>query len=203
MVLFTAAEFKEWEGVPGTRYDASITRIAAAVTEMVNRYCSRKIEAADYVEEIDGSGTTEIAISNPPLRAVSSVIVTQLRNFSTTTPLAASQYVTESHGVIRMLPTVQLSQILSLNAPIFPVGVQNIQVSYSGGFATVPEDLKQGALMWAGALFVRRRQGGLLSSTVGPQSLTFQPGQVPVEVRSILDSYRLVPLSSGRTVVAV
>jgi len=192
VVLFTAEEFKDWEGIPGTRYDALIARIAIAVSAAVDRYCRRTIEGADYTEEIDGSGSTEISITHPPLRAVSSVAVTELRDFADATPLTSDQFVFESHGVIRLM------------GQVFPRGRRNIQISYSGGFLTVPEDLKQAALMWAGALFVRRRQGGLSSSTSGPLTLTFQAHQqVPLEVQAMLNPYRLVPRFGGRNVVAV
>ena len=193
MVLFTLDEFKQAEGIAGTRFDALVTALGVRVSRMVDRFCNRIIEGATYTEELDGSGTKELLLANPPNRAVTSVKLTTARDFASVSSLTATEYVFDDAGVLTILPTAVISTIAVFNTPIFPRGTRNIEVQSDGGFATVPEDITHAAIMWGSYLMIRRRQVGITASTLGGQTLAFQADQVPREVKSILWGYRLQP----------
>ncbi len=104
---------------------------------------------------------------------------------------------TDGAGRVRLLPSASIPD-LGLRA-VFPLGVQNVRVVYRGGFTTVPEDLKEAAILWCSAIFAKRRKVGVLSTSIGAYSVTFGQASVmsamPPEVRLVLDRYRRPPLA--------
>lgn len=196
MALFTAADFKEHEGISGTAHDALIANLALRATAAINRYCRRTFEGATYTEELDGTGLDIILVKEPPVRTVTTLKVSTDRDFSNITAVDASTYVFDDSGTITLLPTASLG-IFATTTPVFWKGVRNIQVVYEGGFATVPVDVEQAAILLASAWFNRRRMGGIQSSTTGAVTLSFQASTWPSEVRALLAGYRLHTMPVG------
>lgn len=193
-VLFTVAEFKEAEGIRTAAHDAMLANLEAQVRAAVDRYCRRSILGVDgIVEDIDGDGTGEVVVGQPPIRVFTELRVDDHDDLSASTPVASTDYVVDKvAGIVKLLPTASFL-LLGGASPLFPPGVQNVRVSYDGGFDPVPEDLKRAAIMLGGAWLVRRRKGGLQASTISGTTLSFQSSGIPAEVAEILRPYRLYP----------
>ena len=196
MALFTISEFKEAEGIGVATYDALLTNLANRATTALNRYARRILEATDYTEELDGTGCPRVIVANSPINSVTSLKVTSDRDF-TITAVDPTTYVFDRSGVITLLPTAQLTILALTNQAIFWKGIRNVQVVYNGGFAAVPEDVKHAAILLASSWMVRARKGGVQSSTLGSETISFQSHRWPAEVRALMDPYRQMFMPTG------
>ncbi|MCC6670401.1 MAG: hypothetical protein IT458_05025 [Planctomycetes bacterium] len=198
MVLASLSELKEHEGISGSALDAFFTSLLARVSAMVDRYCNRTIEApvGDVTEYYDGSGCPDLFVLRYPIVSVTSVHVDAARAWGAATLIASSSYATDAAGRIRLLPSASVPD-LGVRG-VFPEGVQNVRVVYVGGYTTVPEDLKEAAILWCSAIFAKRRKLGVLSTSIGAYSVTYGQASVtapmPAEVRMVLDRYRRPPM---------
>jgi hypothetical protein len=197
VALFTTDEFKALEGIPAgvTAHDALIALLATRVTDFINRYLNRTIEAADYVEERDGNNRVSLRVSNPPINTVASLKVTLDGGFAGVASLAAGDYVFDKAGIVTLRPNVVLG--IFRDRAIFPAGIRNIEIQYNGGFTVVPTDLAQAGMMLASAWFNRRRHGGIRSLTSGSVSVAFQSKDLPDESRRAINLYRIYPMMTG------
>lgn len=196
--LFTLAEFKEHEGIAGAADDARITSLALRVTRLCESICNRSFADETVTELYDGDGTEDLWLKRPPVTSVTSVTVDG-------DLLPADEYLVEKGtGCLRLVDGASVGDILGTSA-LWPTGKLNVQVVYRGGFAVVPEDLKETAILWASQLFnvARNRSGGVLSRTIGDFSETFVQGSAnnaasPDWVRKALRTY-ILPRLRRRT----
>lgn len=194
--FFTTAEFKCHEGIAGGQHDVLIGNFAARASAAVRTYLNREPEPTDYTEELDGSGANTILVRQPPIRAITSLKVTTDRQWSSVSAVDSSYYVYEDSGIITLLPSANLGIFASPNA-IFFKGIRNVQVIYSGGYAAVPEPIKEASILLAAYWFNRRRQAGLLSTTTSGTTITFQARTWPDEIRALLNPYRLLSMAGS------
>ncbi len=201
MTLVTISEVKTGEGITGSTHDTVLTALVSAVTALFENVCRRTFASTVYTDvEYDGTGTDKLILANPPITDISSIKIASNRNFGAATALASSRYVFDDAGVVTLVPASgATSIILGGDGGIFPKGHRVVQISYTGGFATIPADLKQAAILMCSTWMNRRRRGGVLSTTVGSETVTFQQREIPIEVMAILSRYRLYPLLCGRS----
>lgn len=71
----------------------------------------------------------------------------------------------------------------------WPDGDGNIRVTYTAGYATIPDDLKMAANMLAGFLFAKAQNGGLFAtgSSLGPYSESFDSRLSAIGLQSFTD----------------
>lgn len=193
MALFSQAEFKEYSSIPAgvTAHDALITSLSTMISAAVDKYLRRTVEAATITETHSGTGKDRIRVLSPPIRTLTTVHSSQNQTWDASTLVAANLLLTdEGAGVIYRKPQLN-PELWPLDKPIFPQGTLNIRIVYDGGFAAVPEDLKLAAMMWARAVFDRRRAMGVVSRSVAGASESFEQATVPKMIRPFLDQYRM------------
>lgn len=77
----------------------------------------------------------------------------------------------------------------------FCSGVQNVQISYTAGYAAVPLDLKQAAIEAFALCYRQRTHIGEKSSSMGGQvTLAFDMSDVPPRSMTVFNQYRRVAL---------
>lgn len=85
-----------------------------------------------------------------------------------------------------------------MRRPVFPNGIQNVAISYTAGYASLPEDLAEAIAMTAAHLHLignTRRLGAKSISMTGGGgggTTSFAINDIPAEARAILDRYRAV-----------
>jgi hypothetical protein len=198
VALFTLQELKDHLGISSTDHDTFLTQLTTRVSLMVARWCNRiaqagtsalELNASDETEYYDGSGRPDLRVKRYPIVSVTSVHIDADRDFDAETLVDSSDYVTDNHGLIRYLPQEQTGfQTISY----WPKGIQNVKVIYKGGYSTIPEDLKEGALLWAVSIFSKRASSGVVAESVGSYSITYGVSStgLPVEARALLSPYR-------------
>jgi hypothetical protein len=111
---------------------ADIARIITAVSALAEGYCRRPLSIqAGRVEYHDGGSWCELFLQATPIISIDSIYVDGL---------AITDYVVDNEtGRVRR-GTGHGSPNF---APWFPSGANNIVVTYTGGYLTIPEDIKQ------------------------------------------------------------
>lgn len=169
MPITTVPNCKAFRGIPGDNqeHDAELDRLIPAVQEWLERECERKFEQATVTEYYSGCHRRDlIVVARPPIITVTNLWDDPLRVYATPIPLV--NYVVPAVG-----SEDALAGILRLDHLTFLDGIQNIKITYSGGFETIPADLEQAAieLVWAA-----REKG--LNNLVGVRSRSIADGNV-------------------------
>jgi hypothetical protein len=202
--LFTKEEFKGHHGTPAavTIWDGWIAQILApSVTALVDRFCQRTFAQAAHIEFHDGTGTTCVSVKHPPIEPTTPAPILNVdpdRAFLAATEVAASKYVIRNGRRLQLLPQSTVAARLFVDSTVFPRGVQNVKITYTGGFATIPIEVKLAALEWAVVIFNRRRAAGLATFSVGSGgTVTLKADPLPKDTKKLLASYRIQRITRG------
>ena len=171
--LVTLEQLKSYIGEDSLLLDSELTTLLTAASLVIRRHID-PIENVTYTgETYNGTGQSWIALEHWPFVAVD-----------------------EDEELEVLINDVDVTALCKFEArsgrlyyaPGFPVGVQNISVTYAAGYgATVPEDLQAACLMLA--KFYAK-------SDLMARSVFFEGGggmgaerAMPTQVRAILESY--------------
>lgn len=142
MAITTVARCKAFRGIAAdnTEHDAELARLIPAAQAFLERVCGRQFDRASLTEEYDGSTWRDrVIVARPPIASITALYDDPQRQF--TTPLAGSTYfiADAEAGIVRLFQGT------------FSLGIRNIRIEYTGGYAMVPQDLEQAAieLVWA------------------------------------------------------
>ncbi len=149
-----------------------------AASETANRYAQRTLGAADYTEDIDGTGTRSVFVAQFPVNSLTAVYLDSDRAFGSDTEV--TDY-------------VLYSDIGKLTRPeaYWTKGVQNVRVEYNAGYASVPAEI-QLAVLEVVAYNWRR----IASQSIGVRSMSGEGVQtefeltVPTNAQRVFESYR-------------
>jgi len=136
-------------------------------------------------EYYDGDGDNELMLKQYPVSALTNLYDDVLRAFGAGTAInIASDVVLDSEkGIVRLWN----------QAVAFNVGIANVKVVYTAGYATVPETIKEAVLIYVGHLYRRLYQDqrfGVSSETIGDRTTTFAGDVVPAKSKALLMPYR-------------
>lgn len=186
MALTTLANVKALKGITATDQDAEITRLITAAGEYVARYCRRTFEQdAALVEYTSAkSGQTTLLLDRPPINSIASIYDDPLRAYGATTLIAAANYVIENAA----------AGLVRLDGVSFAEGVNNVKVTYSGGYATIPEGLEEAVieLVWLARDKGQYQILGQSAKSIGDGKITLLDNNWPAHLAPILDLYMLM-----------
>lgn len=117
-----------------------IDALITVASNYIEKYCDRVFSSVSYSnEKLDGNGWDNIFIKNPPLTTLTDIdVISSLFTGSTTTTYAATRFdIKEATGQIKWKADSFLEE-----GGIFPVGFQNVQVTYVGGFSAIPTSIE-------------------------------------------------------------
>lgn len=153
MAIITDAEYKTYRGISGTDYDAVLAVINPAVQVRIESYCDRLFTSASRTENYSGDGSQILIVQQWPITAITSITID-----STVLTTATDYAIAERmNGGIYRLPfdssvgfgsvdqwgvPVRQSAIGYHKSPHWPEGYDNIEVIYTAGYVTAPDDLK-------------------------------------------------------------
>jgi len=121
-----------------------------AATALIENYCDRTFASTEYTATQDGTGTQLIYAANPEIISFTQVIVESPDGTTETYAATNFRYDAKS-GAIKIQDDASLC--------IFPEGFKNIQIDYTGGFATIPAAVQQACLQVARALYAQTGGG--------------------------------------------
>lgn len=149
-----------------------------AASETANRYAQRTLGAADYTEDIDGTGTRSIFVTQFPVNSVTAAYIDDDRAFGSDTEV--TDYVLYDDIGKLTRPDARWTK-----------GVRNVRVEYNAGYTTVPYEV-QLAVLEVIAYNWRRRASqsiGVRSMSGDGVSTEFEL-TVPTNAQRVFESYR-------------
>jgi hypothetical protein len=177
MSLLTWAEFCAYEGSDptDTTDQARVEKLISSATATIERYCNRFFESASRT-------VVDLWRSSISFNAI---------------PITAAQVFVDAEGVFG--DETEVTKGFWLDKPcgilswfqLYDPWVQ-VKVVYTGGFSTIPEDLKEAVfktVKWDKAR-IFSGQVGIRSQVSGEITTNFDTA-LPYEVRQTLDLYRL------------
>ncbi len=189
MALFSLSEFKTHEGIVGSDLDAVITQLISAASAYFDKSTKRKLESATYTEDYSGTGDRVLSLRHYPVTALTSISVSADRTFPASSLIPAGDYVLDKEAGLVTQVSSSTIEIFRTN-PVWSTGRYNIRVVYTAGYTTVPEDLKEAAIVWASWKLAKRGAVGLTSETIGSHSRSFNQGsKLPVEIAQTIKAY--------------
>lgn len=157
--------------------DSVLLPLCAAADAFVLSYLNRtSLDVASYTETYHGTGSNTLAPDNRPLVSVTSVAVD-----GKAVPAAAGQ----GAGFVSDDLAIYLRDYR------FNRGVMNVQITYSAGFATVPEGVKRAAIDIVAEKYARRNRVGISSKTIGQESISYSRDDVTPFAYKALSDYIL------------
>lgn len=174
MAVITATEYKTWAGIGGTDLDTWLAAVIAQAQDFAERWCDRNFESAERTEYYDGHGGETIQLRSTPVTAISSVsyISGVSSGAATYTAYATDSYWVDSTGILSRYSAFDAWDEAGDRA-IWPEGVRNIKVVYTGGWSTIPEGLKLAVFHLIDYLKdLRGKSPGLQSESMGNYSYT-------------------------------
>lgn len=164
-----------------------LAHLVAAACEAAERYCKRRFALTTYTgEAYRGDGGATLFLRNFPVTELQSVIIVEADGSES--EVDGADFVVEAAtGSITFR---------AAGAPgAFPPPPASARVTYTAGFATVPETLVEAAAHLAAWLHGRAaREEGVSSERLGDYAKTFavDAAALPGVVRSLLAPYRNV-----------
>ena len=189
-VLCSLTNLKTILTISGTGEDGRLEDALHHATNMILTYIDRTIVQTSYTEYRDGTGTPFLNLHHYPLIGnPTTVNVDNDRDFPASLNLDVDDdYLVESaEGILRIV----MSPIFGLGQAIWPLGVQNVKVVYSAGYATVPRDLER--ICGEFAAFLYKERGGQranLTTSVGGIKTQYSQEAIPKVFQLALDPWR-------------
>jgi hypothetical protein len=150
--LTTLNHIKTYLGIDTsvTTYDAKLTQMMILASNAVHNYCDRtSFLSANYTERYDGNGIGlnggYVSLRNVPVTALTSVTLDPGTSYSDT--YAGSLFTYDSNKGFLFWNRD------SNQRRAFPMGFRNVEVVYTAGYSSVPEDLDLATAIVASALY--------------------------------------------------
>jgi hypothetical protein len=183
--LCTLADIKAWLPNQGNNDDVTLQNLISNASLQVLQYMDRPHILASAIgaltENYDGNDSDRLLPRQFPIIAVTSVSIDGVPVQQSTGPTTAG-FLWDARRIL-------------LRCFRFCRGVQNVQLSYTAGYASVPLDLKQAAIeAFALAYRQRVRIGEKSNSMSGQITVAYDMSDVPARSMNIFNQYRRLAL---------
>jgi hypothetical protein len=186
--LTTLAIAKEYMRVSGIVEDTFIDRLITQSTAQIEQYLRRKVkERVNLIEFYDGTGTSHLILREFPITDLLEVNIDPLQTFGTATEVDVTQFIVRSDAEGR----ISISPIGSNTSARFPIGVKNVKVRYSAGFAAIPVNIQLACNKLVAVHFAKAREGadGIAAESLGGHAITWVDG-LPADIVEMLREFR-------------
>ena len=166
MPIITATEYKTRRGLTGSDYDTVIGDIIDSKQAWAERYCGRAFDEATYTDEVySGKGENRLYLGNWPVTAVSAV--KSIDSSGTATALASTEYRLVGQRYLFRLSASEIGwePYTASSGPLWAYGDGNYSVTYTAGYSTHPDDLKEAMYKMVDIGFGERGQSHLLAQS--------------------------------------
>jgi len=195
MALTTAVRAKRYNTLAGVNATL-LNELLEAASDLAENFCSRAFASAVYAPETyDGLGDAILFLRNMPITDVASVLIRDPDGSEEDIDNAADdQFVYDPDaGILRFDPNC------TSDHTAFTLGFQNVDVTYTGGYAAVPDAVQQAVIIIAIGLYSEGSfsgDPGLESEKLGEyqwkrqsKSTTDNQGYLPNGARQLLTPY--------------
>lgn len=179
--LTTLGDVKAWLSLPltTTADDALLARLITAASAFLAAWLNRQILTASYTQTFNGNGKTALLLPQYPITAVQSLTI----DSQTIPPLAPGQ---SGAGFTVDVTTLYLS------GTAFNRGIQNVTVTWTAGYASVPPDIEQACIDLVALRYRERDRIGLASKGMAGETTSYSQRDLPANAATLLQVYRRV-----------
>jgi hypothetical protein len=161
--------------------DALLTRLITAASQFIQTWLGRRIALSDWIETRDGTGGQRLAFANFPVSTVLSLSIDGLA-----IPPAPADGGFDPGYVFS--PTE-----LALRGYVFTRRAQNVVVTYTAGYPSVPFDVAQACIELVCQRYRERtRIGEVSKALVGGETVTFSQKDMGDAIKTLLQQYRAI-----------
>jgi hypothetical protein len=191
-------DLKTHAGIPADGSDTLLQALLDSATQWIDGYTHSVFTPTSVTDEQhDGRGATHLLLRLRPAISVASVALDGA-------PLAADQYVLSDGGwLARSSHSGWCPRRGYFAAPgegagatgagataVWPCGTQNVSVSYSAGYSSVPAAVAHACALLAAHWYREDQRQGAASESYGPRSVTWRDeGDVPASIRALLAQF--------------
>jgi hypothetical protein len=170
--------------------NALLTRLVTAASQFVQTWLQRQIAVTDWIEIRDGNGGQRLAFANFPVSQVWSLSIDGL----TIPPAPAPGGITGGFGAGYVFSPTELA----LRGYVFTRRAQNVSVTYTAGYASVPPDIAQACIELVCQRYRERaRIGEVSKALISGETVTYSQKDMIDDVMTLLSQYRAVAPASG------
>jgi len=163
-----------------------LARLITAASRFIESWLDRRIALCDWVEVRDGNGGQRLAFANVPVSQVWSLSIDGL-----SIPPAPTD---GGFGAGYVFSPTELA----LRGYVFTRRAQNVSVTYTAGYASVPPDIAQACIELVCQRYRERsRIGEASKSLMSGETVTFSQKDMSDDVKTLLSQYRAVAPVSG------
>ena len=179
--LTTLPNVKQWLKINGTADDALLTRLITSFSSAVANYLNRDLGSQVYTEVYNGGGGRSLALANYPVTAVASLTIND-------EPIPQQP----KAGAIGFVPSPYRVNLVGYT---YTAGFQNVTVTYTAGYVTIPADVEQCCIEWIADRYAQRDRIGIASRGVGGETQVFSVVDMPPAVKQILNPFvKVIPV---------
>lgn len=164
-----------------------VAGLVSAVSTQIQNFLGYQLAVANYTRTFNGTNSDRLLLPDRPIISVSSLTIDTIPVLQASPPgpgfLFDSKFLYLTPGNSRNFGVFSLSR--------FNRGIQNVVVSYSAGYSTIPFDIQQACLNWLQSAYA------LMSGSGDPSVKMLRAGDTQMEfgniVTTLLNTVILLP----------
>ena len=190
--LTTRTALKTFLNIDNTSRDSQLDALISAISGEISTFCGRKFAQATYTNEIySGNGSEYLWLRNWPV-TVTSIYEDSGGAFGSGTLLTARS--SGSGDYWAMAGEESHGRVVRVNG-VWGAGHGNIQVTYVGGYATIPTPISELVHEWIGIAWARsERKAHDMQSQAGPAggSTSYLAREIPADIAARLTRWKAI-----------
>lgn len=173
--LATLAQVKAYLGLATslTTDDVLLAQIISAESAMLTKWMSREFGVVSHTDVFSGNGKSQRMLVNSPAVSVTAVEVDGMT-------LGSSLFLLNGNILTLLLGRT------------FAKGMMNCSITYTAGYATVPNDVAQACVELVAKRYKDRDRVGLVSKGLAGETTMYETKALPDHVKLILQQYKKV-----------
>ena len=178
VALATVEQVKGYLGMNCSQDDALLERLVVSASGYIQTWLNRELGLGQYTETLSGTDGATMMLKNTPVTDVSEVLINGL-----SIPLSTSAY---------MAGYVFDDAHVALRGYRFSAGMLNVSITYSAGYAQVPEEVTQACIEMVSMRYREKDRIGLTSKGLAGETIGFSQKDMADSTRHILQQFRRV-----------
>lgn len=181
--LVSLAEAKTFLKISASSEDSVIEDFINRASIWANDYTGRRLKSRSNSDVYDGDGSDLLLLRDYPLVSIGDLRIDDGSHEGAPPQTTSDDYTLNlPSGLIKLK-----------NGVLFVKGFQNVDITYTAGYTTAPETVKEAVLLYVGHLYRRQyadQKFGVQSETVGDRTTTYGSDDIIPKAKSLLNPYR-------------
>lgn len=181
--LVTLQEAKTFLKITAETEDSVIEDFINRASIWANDYTGRRLLFRSNSDSYDGDGSDLILLRDYPVTSIPDFRIDDGTNEGSPPSVPSDDYTLNSQsGLIKLK-----------NGVMFVKGFMNVTITYTAGYTTPPETIKEAVLLYVGHLYRRQyadQKFGVQSETIGDRTTTYGSDDIIPKAKALLNPYR-------------